>query len=387
MKVAIGTQTFLPYTQSWIYRQMKDSKANIALVICNQKENLNEFPFERIDVIPDRSLLLRKITYKLKPILKYFPFYVSAQKWSGYFQSLKNHKIELLHVHFGIMAVELMGVCKALKIPLVVTFHGFDITAAVKRDPSYHRALLTLFHEMSMGIVISHEMKGRLMALGCAEHKLRVSYLGIPLEEFRYTDRTSHQGTVKFFHAGRLSGTKGVPDLVRSFSLAFKKEDQVELIIVGDGEEKPQVLKAIQESPVRDKIKFLGKISNEELTQYRRDCDVFVLNCRTPSSGDKEGLPIALLEASCTGLPIVTTRHSGIAEGVLHERTGLLVDEYDNKALSSVLQKMMDKNSRLQYGKQGREWMENTFDLVKCNDVLYELYEEAFTLFTPKKNK
>jgi len=387
MKVAIGTQSFLPYTQSWIYRQMKGVRANVALVICNQKENLNEFPFDRIDVIPDKSLLLRKITYKLKPILKYFPYYVSAQKWSGYFNALKRNKIELVHVHFGIMAVEFMGVCKALKIPLLVTFHGFDITAAVKRDPSYHRALLSLFNEMSLGIAISHEMKARLVALGCAEHKLRVSYLGIPLQEFMYTDRTSHAGTIKFLHAGRLSGTKGVPDLVRSFSSEFKKEDQVELFIVGEGEEKAEVMRVIAQSPVKDKIRFLGKIGNEELKQYRKDCDVFVLNCRTPVSGDKEGLPIALLEASCTGLPIVTTTHSGIPEGVLHERTGLLVAEFDNNALSLALRKMMDKNIRLKYGQQGRQWMEEAFDLVKCNQVLDELYEESFAASSQiKKN-
>jgi glycosyltransferase involved in cell wall biosynthesis len=377
MNIAIGTQIFLPYTQSWIYRQMKSPEANISLVICNEKENSEQFPFEHIDVIPHESVWLRKMAYKLKPFTKYFSYYLSRKKQLGYASSLMSNDIHLLHVHFGVMAVEFTKICNQLRIPLIVTFHGFDITAAVQRDPSYRRALLRLFDKMTLGIAISQEMEQRLMALGCPEAKIRVSYLGIPLEEFEYTDRTSHVDTLKFLHAGRFSATKGVPDLVYAFSDAFKEEDDVELTIVGDGEEKKMVMQAIEKSPIKEKIRFLGKVSNEQLQDCRKNSDVFVLNCRTPSSGDKEGLPIALLEASCTGLPIITTDHSGISEGVLHERTGLLVKEFDTENLSKAMQKMKDKDLRLRLGQEGRQWMEKKFDLKQCNEILYAIYKEA----------
>lgn len=377
MNVAIGSQVYLPYTQSWIYRQIKDDRSNVSLVICNKKENLETFPFDQIAVIAEQSLWWRKVRYKLQPVLKYLPYTVSHKKKKGYTKALLDHRIQLMHVHFGVMAVELMSVCEKIKVPLMVTFHGFDITAAVKRSPSYHKALLRLFDKMTVGIAISNEMKKRLVALGCASDKIRVSYLGIPLDEFPYVDRSRHEGNVKFLHAGRLSETKGVPDLVRSFSKAFLKEDNVELFIVGDGEEKQSVLDAIAQSPIKEKINFLGKLSNEELLHYRENCDVFVLNCRTPASGDKEGLPIALLEASSMGLPLVTTYHAGIAEGVLHQQTGLLVEEYDNSALSDALHAMTDQSTRLKMGRQGRTWMEEQFDLKKCNEVLYEIYHQT----------
>ncbi len=377
MNVAIGSQVYLPYTQSWIYRQLKDDRSNVSLVICNKKENLETFPFDQIAVVEEKSLWWRKVSYKLQPVLKYLPYTVSLKKKKEYTKALVENKIQLLHVHFGVMAVELMAVCEKNNIPLIVTFHGFDITAAVKRSPSYHKALLTLFDKMQVGIAISHEMKNRLVALGCASDKIKVSYLGIPLDEFPYVDRSRHEGCVKFLHAGRLSETKGVPDLVRAFSKAFVKEDQVELFIVGDGEEKQNLLDAILQSPIKEKINFLGKLSNEELLQYRERADVFVLNCRTPASGDKEGLPIALLEASSMGLPIVSTYHAGIAEGVLHQQTGVLVEEYDNKALAEALRVMTDQTTRLKMGRQGRTLMEEQFDLSKCNEVLYEIYQQT----------
>jgi len=377
MKVAIGTQIYLPYTQSWIYRQIKGARLNVALVICNKKENLETFPFDQVEVIPEESLLFRKIRYKMLPVLKHLPYYVSGKKKRGYFEALKKNGIDLLHVHFGVMGVELMNVCERLNIPLIVTFHGFDITAAVQRDPAYYKVLLQLFDKMKVGIAISNEMKKRLIDLGCNADKIAVSYLGIPTNEFPYIDRSNAKDTVKFIHAGRLSATKGVPDLIRAFSKAFKQEDQVELFIIGDGEEKELVIDAIECSPVSNKIKYLGKLSNEELLHYRTISDVFVLNCRTPASGDKEGLPIALLEASSMGLPIVSTRHAGIAEGVLHEQTGLLVDEFDTLALSEAMLAMMDQSLRLKLGKQGRQWMEQQFDLESCNEVLYTLYEQT----------
>jgi glycosyltransferase involved in cell wall biosynthesis len=353
---------------------------NIALVICNEAENAAEFPFTPIAVVPHRSIWIRKVIYKLQFILKYLPFSVSSKKREGYMKALIEHKITTVHIHFGIMAVEFMEICEKLELPLLVTFHGFDITAAVHRDPSYKKALMQLFEKMHTGIAISNEMKKRLIALGCAPEKIAVSYLGVPLQEFIPTDRTLRIGTVKFLHAGRLSATKGVPDLIRSFSAAFGENDPVELIIVGNGEEIDDVHRAISESLIKAKIKFLGKVSNQELMNWRKECDVFVLNCRTPKSGDKEGLPIALLEASSTALPIISTRHAGIEEGVLHEQTGLLVDEYDNKALSQAMQRMMNQQTRLLYGKQAREWMEAQFDVVKCNELLDDIYTQSLKI-------
>jgi len=377
LRVAIGSQLFLPYTQSWIYRQMKEPNLGVALVVCNEKENDTIFPFDHIEVVPPKPLWMRKIEYKLSPVLKHVPFFVSAKKYAGYYRALFKHKINLFHVHFGVMAVEVMRVCEALHIPLLVTFHGYDITAAVKRNPSYHKALVKLFSKMKLGIAISEEMKTRLIQLGCPADKIIVSYLGIPIDEFSFVDRSDRSGKVKFLHAGRITRTKGVPDVVRAFSQEFTAQDDVELVLVGDGEDKNTVLQLIQSSKVKDKIRFLGRLSNEALLEVRKECDVFVLNSRTPESGDKEGLPIAILEASCVGMPVISTFHAGIAEGVLHEHTGLLVEEFDTKALAEAMRKLCNRNLRLSYGASGRKYMEDTFELNACNSFLHSVYQKA----------
>lgn len=377
IRLAIGSQIYLPHTQSWIYRQMKAKDVQVKLVVCNELANMNDFFFEPIVVVPPRSLFWRKVAYKLHFVLKHVPFFISAEKWKAYYAALRAHRINLMHVHFGVMGVELMSVCEYAKIPLVVTFHGFDITAVVKRDPSYHKALLQLFSKIKTAIAISDEMKTRLVKLGCPSEKIKVSYLGIPIEQFPEVDRSSHSSTVRFLHAGRFSETKGVPALIDAFSAEFDRQDDVLLTIIGQGEEMDNVVKAIERSRVKNKIRLLGQQKSSDMHRILSECDVFVLNCRTPSSGDKEGLPISILEASSTGLPVISTYHSGVPEAVIHERTGLLVEEYDQQGLSMSMRRLMDKSIRLDYGRNARLLMEERFDLTQCNEVLSRIYQEA----------
>lgn len=59
-------------------------------------------------------------------------------------------------------------------------------------------------------------------------------------------------------------------------------------------------------------------------------------------SGDREGTPVAILEASASGLPVVATRHAGIPEVVVDEATGLLVDEGDERGMSARMLRLAD---------------------------------------------
>jgi colanic acid/amylovoran biosynthesis glycosyltransferase len=141
-------------------------------------------------------------------------------------------------------------------------------------------------------------MKARMIAIGCPADKIRVSYLGVPIDEFRFIDRNGHAGPVRFLHAGRLTAKKGVPDLVKAFADAFPVPGIAELWIAGDGEDDDRVRDAVAASGAASGITILGKVSNGELTRLRAEADVFVLNCRTDAAGTKEGLPIATLEAA-----------------------------------------------------------------------------------------
>ncbi|MCB0471721.1 MAG: glycosyltransferase, partial [Flavobacteriaceae bacterium] len=365
------------YTMSWIHRQLNSYGQGESIVLCQTRENEEIFPIDTVYVLGEEAYWSRALKAKLNFWFGRRPIKMAAQQKREIITLFKKHDIQLLHAHFGTYGIYFAKLCKELDIPLLVTFHGHDISSAFERWPAYKQAFRSLLENITYAIVISEEMKARLLKLGCPEEKAKVSYLGVPLDEFPYVDRPEREKTI-FLHAGRLTAKKGVPALVEAFHAAFGDNTSVaELWIAGDGEEKGKVDTKIMDLNLSDSVKLLGRLSDKELLVVRHQADVFVLNCRTDAAGTKEGLPISTLEAAATGLPAISTYHAGIPESIIDGETGFLVPEYDNKALTLAMQRMMDRALRKEMGRKARAFMEKKFDLAQCNEVLYQLYEKA----------
>ena len=377
-RVALAVDTFLGYTNAWIYRQATGVESHVSLVLCKKRDCEEQFPFEPVVSCPDRTpRLLRKVRGKLWSVFRHFPLRLSRTQARAFRSALREHQIELLHAHFGMVGCAFAGLCRQLDIPLIVTTHGYDITAVPKRWPAYAAALHRLFDECPFFLVVSEDMKGRLTDLGCRPEKIRVSYLGVPVDKFPFVDRSARTGAVHFLHAGRLTAKKGVPDLVRAFAQAFPEPGAAVLSIVGDGEEAELVTQAIREASPANPVNLLGRADQSEMKQHLAEADAFVLNSRTDEAGAREGLPISTLEAAATGLPAVSTYHAGIPESIRHGKTGILVDECDTDAFAEAMRQLADRETRLTMGRAAGEFMEEQFALGKCNARLGELYREA----------
>jgi len=377
-RMALAVDRFLGYTNAWIYRQITGESSRASLVLCGGRDCEEEFPFEPVVSCPDRTpRLFRKVRGKLWRVFRHLPPRFSTVQRRAYRDALQKHDIQLVHAHFGTTGSHYAPICRDLDVPLIVTVHGHDITSSYQRWPAYANVLQGMFRECPFFIVISEEMKQRLTQLGCPDDHIRVSYLGVPTEEFPFVDRSERRGPVRLLHAGRLAAKKGVPDLVRAFAQAFPEPETAVLEIGGDGEEKELIEAAIAEASPANPVNMLGRLSIEELAEARSQADVFVLNCRVDQHGTKEGLPISTLEAACTGLPAVSTYHAGIPESIRHEETGLLVKEFDQEGLVDALRQMLNRDRRLAMGRAARAFMEETFAIETCNEVLGGLYREA----------
>ena len=377
--VALFVDDFLPYTHAWIYRQVADPVTCVKTVLCLKRSEEIRFPFLRHVVGIGKGRLKEYIRGRFWFLFKYRAQTLSKSVEAGFERELMTQEINLVHAHFGTNGVLIAPLCERLGIPLIVTFHGFDISSAPLRWPAYYKKLQLLFKQITYAIAISEEMAVRLKALGCPEHKIKISYLGVPLSEFVFVERTTHAKPLVFLHAGRLTAKKGVPDLVSAFAQAFREEGNAELWIAGDGEELEKVHEAIRLSKPVCKVKLLGRLSDDDLQEVRSLADVFVINCRVDSAGTQEGLPISILEACATGMPVITTRHAGIPEAVKQNETGILVDELDNEALAAAMKKMQESDFRLTLGRQAREYMTEKFALLTCNEKLRLLYDMALT--------
>ncbi len=124
-------------------------------------------------------------------------------------------------------------------------------------------------------------------------------------------------------------------------------------------------------------VSIEGEKTHETVIKEMLDSHILILPSITASDGDTEGQGAVLLEAQATGMPVVSTWHNGIPEGVLHDKTGQLAKTKDSDDLAEKIIYLLD-NPELwpEYGRSGRNLIENNFNLELQLEKLEKIYEK-----------
>jgi colanic acid/amylovoran biosynthesis glycosyltransferase len=145
------------------------------------------------------------------------------------------------------------------------------------------------------------------------------------------------------------------------------------LTIAGDGELNDACHALAHELGMTDQVTFAGRVSREQVRQLLATHHLYTQYCETTPSGETEGLGVSLIEASATGLPIMTTRHNGLPEVVLDGESGLLSPEGDIQAMARNIASVAANPARwTQMGRAGRAHVEAAFDLRRQAQALLE---------------
>jgi glycosyltransferase involved in cell wall biosynthesis len=164
---------------------------------------------------------------------------------------------------------------------------------------------------------------------------------------------------------GRLSHEKGFDVLVQ----AVAKLDQAELVLVGDGPERPVLEALARQLGVSDRVRITGW--QEDGRTQLPTFDVFVLPSRF------EGFPLAIPEAMLEGLPVVATSVGSVPEAVLHGETGFLVPADDADALATAIAEVLaDPERARRMGERGRSLAQERFTASAMARAFEFLYEE-----------
>ena len=167
----------------------------------------------------------------------------------------------------------------------------------------------------------------------------------------------------------RFSLEKGHQYLIRAIDNLVRKGMDIELRLAGEGALLNDCIKLAQELNLSHRIRFVGLI--EEIHTFYRQLDIFVL----PSL--YEGLPNVVLEAMATGLPVVATSVDGTPELIVNGKTGYLVPSQQPQPLAVKIKALLsDTELARQFGRQGRQRVEENFSLEKQVNDFQNLYEK-----------
>jgi len=299
--------------------------------------------------------------------------------WVPLAKACRRAGVQIVHAHFGPAGLMAVPLARALRVPLVVTFHGYDVTSFPLSSGYRQDYPRVLFHAASALIAVSEFVRGRLNELGAPAEKLVTHYIGVPVEPFSPTmHRRSRVSPLRLVSVGRLFEGKGQDILLRAVSLLNGTGMEVSLTLVGDGGTRPRLEALARELRITRLVHFAGWQPPDAVAEMMRDAHVFVMPSVSTGDGWVEGMGLAHLEAAASGLPVVASRSGGIPEGVLDGVTGFLVDEKDSEGLAQRISVLAsDPHLRRRMGIAGRAMVEDRFNLAKQTARLEDLYHRV----------
>jgi len=215
------------------------------------------------------------------------------------------------------------------------------------------------------------------MILGCPPDKIVLNACG-PNSTFFNIKPSFNK---KYFTAiGRFVDKKAPHLTITAFSKVAKQYADAKLFMVGSGKLLSTCEDLVRNLGIEKQVSFLGKQSREQIATLLTNTLAFVQHSVTAESGDTEGTPVAVMEASAAGLPVIATRHAGIPDVIEHDVTGFLVEEFDVATMARYMLDLCDNSEKARtLGKKGSEHIKQNFTIEKHLNCLTELIAKTIT--------
>lgn len=243
-----------------------------------------------------------------------------------------------LHASFaGFPAFVAAEAARIAGIPWSFTAHAYDV-----QEP--RPWLPRLLREACFVRAISRESARRLRHLAPeAGARIRVGHLGVDERRFA-PPALPPPGPPRIVAVASPGPTKGLDVLVEAVGRLVEEGSPVRLEIWGEGPLRAELVEQIAARGLAERVLCAGAADREQVAAALRRATLFALPCVTlprPPAGRHDGLPVAILEAMATGLPVVSTPVGGIPEALEHGNTGWLVPERDADALAVALRRLL----------------------------------------------
>ena len=265
-----------------------------------------------------------------------------------------------------------------------VTIYGNDVLMGFKNKKKRSMIERT-FEKVDKIIAFSDSTKNKVKELyGVGEDRFKVIYPGVSVPSIDQTkidelkrkyDITDDDFVILF--VGRLVKRKGIDDLMNA--VGNIKEENLKLLIVGDGPEEEELKKLREKLNLQKRVIFTGRIPYPDIFPCYKLSDVFSMPSKyLRDEGEIEGLGIVFLEAQSYGVPVIGTNSGGIPEAIDDGKSGFIVPENDPSAIRDRISELMS-NRKLheKISEHAIEFVQKKFSWKGCVDNHINLYKIA----------
>ncbi|TIR30181.1 MAG: glycosyltransferase [Mesorhizobium sp.] len=368
--IAVISQFFNAPSETFIRDHVRNLAPGMTVLICQDPDGADQFGYPVLSGIPGPSRLNQLPSRISIPArlcwLAYVREGMSRSDEDKVVEFFKAHNVDAALIEYLTIGALFARACLRAGVRLYVHAHGADSTV-MPRKQTWRRRYRRLFASADGIITPSRFIADRLIQIGCPNEKLHVSPCGILPEQFTPSKRESGRLLV----VGRFVEKKSPHLTIEAFARIASRFPEARLDLVGDGPLMARSRALVEQENLADRVIFHGYRSTEFVQGMMQNAAVFVQHSVTARNGDMEGLPVSILEAMASALPVVATRHSGIPEAVVDGETGVLVEEHDIKSTAEALASLLaDTRRAARMGDAGRRRVLDHFTQRHTRDRL-----------------
>ncbi len=331
----------------------------------------------RLDLL-NNNIFFHEVHVPEYPLFHYQPYELALS--SKLVDTIKLHKIDLLHVHYaiphayaGYMAKKMLEE-EGIFVPMITTLHGTDITL-VGKHPFYKPAVTFSINQSDVVTSVSESLKQRTLEIFDIKGEIEVIPNFIDTNKYSTTFTDCQRSNMAqdderiITHISNFRKVKRIPDVIRVF---HKIQDKIpaKLIMVGEGPEKEAAEQLCETLGISNRVVFLG--NSNEIDKILCFSDLFLLPSETESFG------LAALEAMVNRVPVISSNAGGIPEVNNHGITGFLSPVGDIEDMAKNALSILENDDTLEIFKLNAVREAHKFDILKVLPIYEEVYERAY---------
>ncbi|PIY83062.1 MAG: hypothetical protein COY78_03740 [Candidatus Omnitrophica bacterium CG_4_10_14_0_8_um_filter_44_12] len=280
-------------------------------------------------------------------------------------------KPKLIQCPFLTDAAAFIGFIKKTNLPVFVAVRGFDLYKG--NNSNLVRELLPY---VSKFIAKSRSISNTLVSLGCPPEKIEVIHSGVDLTELAFKPRALDKKKLKILSCGRFVEKKGFEATLLFFKKFLIQYPRATLTLIGEGPLELKIRRLVNRYHLGKSINIKSVLPHRLYINELYKHDIFVLPSQIAKDGDREGIPNVLKEAMASGMPVISTNHSGIPELIQDRINGHLVNEGDYSAIAAIADSLIKDSCKTgELCWRARFTIEKYFDLADTAGQLESQYD------------